>query len=92
MIIQKKIPIHASTKAVEITERGVRCEGPEGEVFFDADAVAYAAGTRARKEEAMSFYDAAPVFHMVGDCKTASTILHATGNAYTAAKFLGRFD
>ena len=28
---------------------------------------------------------------MVGDCKTASTILHATGNAYTAAKFLGRF-
>ena len=92
MIIQKKIPIHASTKAVEITERGVRCAGPEGEVFFEADAVAYAAGTRARKEEAMSFYDAAPVFHMVGDCKTASTILHATGNAYTAAKFLGRFD
>ena len=55
MIIQKKIPIHANTKAVEITERGVRCEGPDGEVFFEADFVAYAAGTRARKEEAMSF-------------------------------------
>jgi thioredoxin reductase len=92
MIIQKKIPIHANTKAVEITERGVRCEGPEGEAFFEADAVAYAAGTRARKQEAMSFYDVAPIFHMVGDCKTASTILHATGNAYTAAKFLGRFN
>ncbi len=91
MILQKNIPVHVNTKAVEITSEGVRCEGPEGEVFYPADAVAYAAGMRARREEAMALYDVAPIFHMVGDCKTSSTILHATGNAYTAAKFLGRF-
>ena len=91
MIQQKKIPIHANTRAVEITERGVRCTGPEGEIFFEADAVVYAAGMRPRREEAMLFCDVAPIFHMVGDCKTSSTILHATGNAYTAAKFLGRY-
>ena len=91
MILQKKIPVHVNTRAVEITPEGVRCQGPEGEVFYRADAVAYAAGMRARREEAMAFYDVAPIFHMVGDCKTSSTILHATDNAYTAAKFLGRF-
>ena len=91
MILQKKIPIHANTKAVEVTERGVRCESPEGETFYEADTVVYAAGMRARREEGMRFYDVAPIFHMDGDCKTSSTIRHATGNAYTAAKFLGRF-
>ena len=91
MILQKEIPVHVNTRAVEITAEGVRCVNPEGEVFYAADTVAYAAGMRARREEAMAMYDVAPVFHMVGDCKTSSTILHATGNAYTAAKFLGRF-
>ena len=51
----------------------------------------YAAGMRARKEEALSFYDTAPVFHMVGDCVQSSTILNATGTAYTAARYLGRY-
>ena len=46
---------------------------------------------RARKEEALSFYDTAPVFRMVGDCVQSSTILNATGTAYTAARYLGRF-
>jgi hypothetical protein len=53
--------------------------------------VVYAAGMRARKEEALSFYDTARIFHMVGDCVNSSTILNATGTAYTAAKYLGRY-
>lgn len=92
MIIQKNIPIHYNTRAEEITEKGVRCVGPEGEVFYEADTVVYAVGMAARKAEAMSFYDIAPVFHMVGDCRTSSTILNATGSAYTAAKYLGRYN
>jgi pyruvate/2-oxoglutarate dehydrogenase complex dihydrolipoamide dehydrogenase (E3) component len=92
MLIQKKIPLHVKTRAVEITDRGVRCEGPEGEVFHEADTVVYAAGMKARSAEALALYDTAPVFHMVGDCKTPSTILNATGAAYTAARYLGRFD
>ncbi|MBR4691382.1 MAG: FAD-dependent oxidoreductase, partial [Oscillospiraceae bacterium] len=92
MLIQKKIPLHLRTKAVEITDRGVRCQAPEGEVFYEADTVIYAAGMKARREEALRFWDTAPAFHMVGDCRESSTILNATGTAYTAAKYLGRFD
>ena len=92
MLIQHGIPVHYRTKALEITPEGVRCRGPEGEVFCPADTVIYAAGMTARKEEALSFYNVAPVFHMVGDCRGSSTILNATGTAYTAAKYLGRYD
>ena len=92
MIKQNAIPIHYHTRAEEITPEGIRCSTPEGELFLPADTVAYAAGMRERREEAMSFFDIAPIFHMIGDCKTSSTILNATGTAYTAARFMGRFD
>ena len=91
-IIQKNIPIHFKTRAVEITDKGIRCEGPEGEVFFEADTVVCCAGMKPNREEALKFYDAAPVFHMVGDCLQSATILNATGTAYTVARFLGRYD
>ena len=92
MFIQKGITLRAKTKAMEITEKGVRCEGPEGEVFVPADTVIYAVGMKARTDEALTFYDTAPAFHMVGDCVTAGSILNATGTAYTAARYLGRYD
>ena len=91
-LIQRKIPLHLNTRAVEITEKGIRCTGPDGEVFHPGDTVAYAAGMRERKAEALSFYDVAPVFHMIGDCRDSSTILNATSGAFTAAKWLGRYD
>jgi len=91
-LLQRKIPLHLHTRAVEITPEGVRCEGSEGVVFYPCGTVAYAAGMRPRSEAAMAFYDAAPVFHMIGDCRTASTILNATSGGYTAAKWLGRYD
>ncbi len=91
MLIRYKVPVNLSTRAEEITAEGVRCAGPGGEVFFPADTVVYAAGMRARKEEALRFYDAAPIFHMVGDCRQSATILNATGTAYTAARYLGRY-
>lgn len=91
-IIQKKIPLHLNTRAEEITEKGVRCTSKDGDVFLAADTVAYAAGMRARTNEALSFNDVAPIFHMIGDCRTSSTILNATSSGYTVAKYLGRFD
>ena len=92
MLLQHHIPLRPLTKALEITDRGVRCETPEGEVFIPADTVVYAAGMKARQAEALGFYDIAPIFHMVGDCLRSSTILNATGTAYTAARYLGRYD
>ncbi|NLT39134.1 MAG: FAD-dependent oxidoreductase [Clostridiales bacterium] len=92
MLIQKKIPLHLNTRAEEITDRGVLCAGPVGEVFYEADTVVYAAGMKSRTKEALQFNDVAPIFHMVGDCRFSSTILNATGSAYTAARYLGRYN
>lgn len=92
MIIQKKIPIHFHTKAVEITDKGVRCQTPDKEVFFNADTVIHAAGMRPLQEEALRFAQCAPVFHMIGDCRKGANILHATSTAHTAAKYIGRYS
>ena len=92
-LIQRKIPLHLNTRAEEITAAGIRCTGADGkEIFYPCETVAYAAGMKERRAEAMSFYDVAPIFHIVGDCRTSSTILNATSSAYTVARFLGRYD
>ena len=90
IIAQKNIPIHFNTKALEITSEGVRCLGPAGEVFYNADTVIHATGMSPRQDEAMKFSRCAEVFHMTGDCRKAANILFANGTAYTAAKFIGR--
>ncbi len=91
MVAQKKIPIHFNTKAVEITDKGVRCEGPDGEVIYAADTVIHAVGMRARQDLAMTFRQCSPDFQMIGDCRRASNIMNATSTAYTTAKYIGRF-
>ena len=91
MIIQKSIPVYFNTEAFEITDKGVKCRGPEGEVFHNADTVIHAVGMRPLQDEAIAFNGCAPVFHMIGECRKAANILHATGSAYTAAKFIGRY-
>ncbi len=92
MIIQKKIPIHFNTKAVQITDNGVKCLSPDGEVFLNADTVIHAVGMRSLQEAALSFGRCAPIFHMIGDCRKSANILNATSTAYTAAKFIGRYS
>lgn len=92
MVDQKHIPFAFHTRALEITARGVRCQTPEGEAFYEADTVIYAAGMKTKKEEALRYYDTAPVFHLLGDCAESSTILHATSTAHTAARFLGCYE
>ena len=91
MMEQKNIPIYFNTKAVEITDKGVKCIGPEGEVFYNADTVVHAVGMRPYQDEALRFDKCAPVFHMIGDCRKTANILYATSSAYTAAKFIGRY-
>jgi len=90
MIAQKSIPIHFRTKALEITSGGVKCQGPEGDVFYKADTVIHAVGMNPLQEEAMKFSRCAEVFHMIGECRKAANILFATSTAYTAARFIGR--
>ena len=44
-----------------------------------------------KQEEALSFNKCARMFHMIGECKASANIIHATGTAYTTAKFIGRY-
>ena len=92
MIGQKNLPVHFNTKAVWITDKGVKCEGPDGDVFYEADTVIHAVGMKARHDEALKFEKCAPVFRMIGDCVKAANICEATGSAYGIAKLIGRFN
>jgi pyruvate/2-oxoglutarate dehydrogenase complex dihydrolipoamide dehydrogenase (E3) component len=92
MIIQKKIPIHYNTKAVEMTKSGVKCNGPDGEVFYNADTIIHGVGMKALHDEALKFEKIAPVYHMIGECRKPANILFATSTGYTAAKYIGRFN
>ena len=90
MLKQKNITVTYNTKAVGITDSGIKCVGAEGEVFFDADTVIYATGMRPLQEEAMEFNQCAESFYMVGECRKAANILYATSTAHYTAKLIGR--
>lgn len=91
IITRREIPIHFNTSALEITADGVKCQGPDGEVFYKADTVIHAVGMKPLQEEAMEFIQCADTFHAVGECRKAANILFATHSAYAAAKYLGRY-
>ena len=89
----KELPnmrIHTSTRAVEVTEKGLRVAGPEGEYEISADTVIYAAGQRPLREDALALRDCAGEFYMLGDCVTPKNIVAATQAAYQLAKDIGR--
>ena len=50
-----------------------------------ADSVVLSVGMRARSDEALSFYGAAPRFYFVGDCKQPGTIQTTNRSAYVTA-------
>ena len=91
MIAQKNIPIHFNTKAVEITGEGVKCQSPDGETFYETDAVIHAVGMRPLHDEALKFSRFAKDFHMIGECRKAANILYATSTAYAASRLIGRY-
>ena len=83
--------LDCNTKALEITDKGLRAENPNGEIFYEADTVIYAVGLKPRFEEANSFYDCAPDFHQIGDCLAVANMAEANRAAFTAARDIGRF-
>ncbi len=82
--------VRTSTRAVEVTETGLRVAGPEGEYEIPADTVIYAAGQKPLREEALALRDCAPEFYMLGDCVAPKNIVAATQAAYQLAKDIGR--
>lgn len=83
------LDIHTSTRAVEISSQGVKCEAPDGEKFFPADTVIYAVGQRPCYDEAAALNFCAPEFHMIGDCVSPRNITAATSAAFTIARDIG---
>ena len=80
-----------STKAIKIDEKGVLCEAPDGEKYFEADTVIYAVGQKSLSEETMALYDCAPRFVPIGDCVLPRNISDATSAAVSVAMDIGRF-
>ena len=81
-----EIPLYTNTKAMEITENGVKTSAGE----FSADTVIYAVGQRALYEEVDALRFCAPEFYSVGDCNFPANITKATKEAFYAARNIGR--
>ncbi len=70
----------------KITEEGVYVRDKKGvEIFLPADTVIIAAGVRADRALAESFYGIVPQTYMIGDCEKPRKIQEATMEGYTIA-------
>ena len=56
------IDLNLSTKALEITNKGVRCSAPDGEKIFESDTVIYAVGQSPLDNEAAALRSCALEF------------------------------
>ena len=79
------VKIQVNTTAKAVTEEGLLCDTPEGEVLFPADTVLLAAGMKADRETVESFYNAAPRVFEVGDCIRAGRVVDAVSGGYWRA-------
>jgi 2,4-dienoyl-CoA reductase-like NADH-dependent reductase (Old Yellow Enzyme family)/thioredoxin reductase len=85
------IRVLLNTKALEITNRAVAVQDPDGQKLIEADTVIYAVGQRPLRDEAGALRFCAPEFHQIGDCLTPKNIAEATKAAYQIARDIGRF-
>lgn len=89
-IRKRGLKILFNTQAVRITDTGVACHTPQGDRFYEADQVVYAAGQKPLREETTALACCAPEFYMLGDCVTPKNITAATSTAYMTARNIGR--
>ena len=79
------VKIQVNTTAKAVTEDGLVCDTPEGEVLFPADTVLLAAGMKADRQAVEAFYNAAPRVFEVGDCIRAGRVVDAVSGGYWRA-------
>ena len=69
--------------AKEITADHVTYTDKDGtDHEIPSDSVILSVGMRAKTDDALAFYDDAPAFYMIGDCKRPGTIQTTNRNAY----------
>lgn len=76
---------HLNTRCSAITDEGVHCLGPDGEILLPADTVVIAAGMKARADEALSLAVDGVQIYLIGDCNRAGTIQTATRDGFSIA-------
>jgi 2,4-dienoyl-CoA reductase-like NADH-dependent reductase (Old Yellow Enzyme family)/thioredoxin reductase len=84
------IPVHYSTKAVDISEKGVTGESDGTQTLYEADTVIYAVGQAPLWDEAEALNATAPEFYQIGDCVSPKNVREATKSAFFIANNLGR--
>lgn len=77
---------HLNIKVTGINGSSVSYTDANGEaVTVKADTVVIAAGTRSKTDEALSFYNKAGDFYIIGDCDKPGSLMSALRNAFYIA-------
>ena len=84
-IRDSKIKIYTGTTAKAVTEQGLVCETKDGEVLLEADTILLAAGMKADRDLADSFYNTADRGFEIGDCVKPGRVLEAVTQGYYRA-------
>lgn len=84
-IRDSKIKIYTGTTAKAVTEQGLVCETKDGEVLLEADTILLAAGMKADRDLADSFYNTADRVFEIGDCVKPGRVLEAVTQGYYRA-------
>lgn len=80
-----KVEIKVSTTANAVTDTGLLCEGPEGEIMIEADTILVAAGMKANRAVADEFYNTAPRVFEAGDAIKVGRVVDAVSVGYYRA-------
>ncbi len=84
-IRDSRIKIHVQTTAKEVTDQGLLCTTPDGELLLPADNILLAAGMRPDRAAADAFYNTAPRVFQIGDCIKPGRVLEAVSLGYYRA-------
>ncbi|MCC2876628.1 FAD-dependent oxidoreductase [Lachnoclostridium pacaense] len=84
-IRDSRIDIKVNTTAREITDAGIVCNTPDGEILIEADTVLLAAGMKADRASADEFLNTAPRVFEIGDAIKAGRVVEAVKLGYYRA-------
>lgn len=82
------VEIHRETRVTEITPRGIRIVGPEGERDVNVDTVVYAVGYRSENRLWNEIKADAVESYLLGDAKRVNNIMYAIWDAFEIARNL----
>lgn len=81
-----QVQIHLNTKAKQVVEQGLICEGKDGKEFLiEADTIFMAAGMKPNQEDVDDLRYVTPRFMQIGDCVKVGKVLDAVHGGYYGA-------